>query len=473
MNSTKLLDRWTRKDAFQSSRAMSSCIALVVLVTILVVSTPASAGHGRASRERRSPRPNVLIFVTDDQRFDTMKHMRATRRLIGRKGVTYKNAFATTPLCCPARASIMTGRYAHNHNVRRNFQQRKLDMSTTLQHHLHEAGYFTSIVGKFLNNWNPTVRPPDFDQSVLLTPVNSPFAQGTNAYNDSLFGLNGRVRRVKRYSTDFIRSRTTRILRKFNRRDRRPWMMFVKPFAPHNPALPAGRHEEAPVGRWRSNPAIRNRNRSEKAPDVRSRRFGPKPEFATSQKRTLLAVDELVARVFKSLNRLGEARRTLVIFMSDNGIFWGEHRLQGKRFPYTHSIKIPLLMRWPGHIRPRSRTGRLVGNIDIAPTVYRATGVKPAHVMDGRSLLSGTRRRFILLEHWEKTQWRSLRSHRHQYIEYYKDGELRFRELYNLKRDPWQLNNLLRSHPRRHRDIAARLHRLLVRKAACRGAECF
>ena len=473
MNSTKLLDRWTRTDASTSPRALSSCIALVMLVTILVVSTPASAGPRTASRERRSPRPNVLIFVTDDQRFDTLKHMPATRRLIGRKGVTFRNAFATTPLCCPARASIMTGQYAHNHNVRRNFQRRKLDMSTTLQHNLHEAGYLTSIVGKFLNSWNPREMPPDFDRSVLLTPVNSPFAQGTNGYYDGLFSINGRVRRVNRYATDFMRSRTNKILRQFNRRDRRPWMMFVNPFAPHNPAVPARRHAGARVGAWRSNPAIRNRNRSEKAPDVRRRRFGPKREFAARQKRTLLAVDELVARAFMSLNRLGETRRTLVVFTSDNGMLWGEHGLQGKRFPYTHSTKIPMLMRWPGHVRSNLSAGQLVANVDIAPSVYHATGIEPAHVMDGRSLFSGARRRFVLLEHWEGTRWLSLRSRRYQYIEYYKDGELRFRELYNLKRDPWQLNNLLRSHPRRHRDIAARLHRLLVRKAACDGAECF
>ena len=474
MISTRYFDKWTRRDASPSPRALSSCIALVILVAILAVPTTTSEAAESPSHERRPPRPNVLIFVTDDQRFDTLKHMPATRRLIGRKGVTFSNAFATTPLCCPARASIMTGRYAHNHNVRRNFQRRKLDMSTTVQHRLHEAGYLTSIVGKFLNSWNPTVTPPDFDRSILLTPVNSPFAQGTDAYYGSLFGINGRVRRVKRYATDFMRSRTTRILRQFNRRDRRPWMMFVNPFAPHSPAVPARRHDGAPVGGWHSSPAIRNRNRSEKAPDVRRRRFGPKREFAARQKRTLLAVDELVARVFKSMNRLSETRRTLVIFMSDNGMFWGEHGLQGKRFPYTHSIKIPMLMRWPGHVRPNSRTGRLVANIDIAPTVYDASGVEPAHVMDGRSLLSGERRKFVLLEHWEKTRWLSLRSRRYQYVEYFgRDGkELRFRELYNLKRDPWQLHNLLRTHPRRHREIASRLHRLLVRKAACRGAEC-
>ena len=122
-------------------------------------------------------------------------------------------------------------------------------------------------------------------------------------------------------------------------------------------------------------------------------------------------------------------------------------------------------------MRPDSSTGRLVANIDIAPTVYHATGVEPAHVMDGRSLLKRGKRRFLLLEHWEGTRWLSIRSRRYQYIEYYsRDGQkIRFRELYKLKRDPWQLRNLLHKHPRRHRGNAARLHRLLSKKAKMQG----
>jgi arylsulfatase A-like enzyme len=198
--------------------------------------------------------------------------------------------------------------------------------------------------------------------------------------------------------------------------------------------------------------------------------------LSVQQKRTLLAVDELVARVIGRLKKLKESRRTLIVFMSDNGMLWGEHGLGGKRFPYTQSVKIPLLVKWPGHIRPRSQSRRMVANIDVAPTVYDAAGIQPAHVMDGRSLLARKRRNVMLLEHWEKVPWRSLRSRRFQYIEYFKraNGAIRFRELYNLKRDPWQLRNLLqgRAH-RHHRAIAARLRRALMRRADCQGAECF
>lgn len=424
---------------------------------------------------RNGRRPNVLIVLTDDQRAGTTRVMKATRRLIGRKGVTFTNAHATTPLCCPARASIMTGRYAHNHHVRNNFNRRNFRMSTTLQHNLHEAGYLTAVVGKFMNGWNATRVPPDFDQSALFAFADR--ASEPNHYYRAVFSVNGRKRSVKRYATDFIRVRTNRILGQFDRRDRRPWLMYVNPFAPHDPAVPARRHAGARVGGVQSNPAIRNRDRSEKAPDVQR---APVDQawvrgFAADQKRTLLAVDELVSKVFKQLTRLEEARHTLVIFMSDNGMMWGEHGLATKRFPYTHSTRIPLLMRWPGHVSPNSRVGRLVANIDIAPTIYHATGIEPAHVMDGRSLFKRGKRRFLLLEHWSATRWLSLRSRRHQYIEYYDGGgqRPRFRELYRLQRDPWQLRNLLHENPRRHRDIAGRLHRLLRKKVRCKGVECF
>ena len=477
------------------SKAWTCCLSLIALALAGAVNEPVmdQVVEAEGSRSRAwqrielasqrvgdgSPlgtrRPNVLIFLTDDQRFGTTRAMKATRRLIGRKGLTFTNAHATTPLCCPSRASVMTGRYAHNHRVRRNFSGGNLKMSTTLQHDLSNAGYLTAIIGKFLNGWNPKRIPPDFDRSVLLTPVNSPFAYGTNAYTDSFFSIDGRVRRVKRYATDFIRSRTVKFLRRFNRRDRRPWMMYVQPFAPHSPALPARRHAGTRVGGVRSNPAIRDRNRYGKAPDVRRWRVDQEwvKDFAPDQNRTMLAVDEMIARIFRWLSKLEEARRTLVIFTSDNGVMWGEHGLAGKKYPYTYSTKVPMLMRWPGHVRPRSSTARLVANVDIAPTVYHATGVEPSHVLDGRSLLSRSRRKVLLLEHWENTEWRALRSRRHLYIEYTNGPRIRFRELYNLKRDPWQLRNLLHRNPDRHRDIATRLHRRLVRRAHCKGTACF
>jgi arylsulfatase A-like enzyme len=149
--------------------------------------------------------------------------------------------------------------------------------------------------------------------------------------------------------------------------------------------------------------------------------------------------------VFRTLRRLGESRRTLAIFVSDNGYLWTEHHFGydayggGKRVPYTSSVQVPFFLRWPGHVTPGSRDGRITGTVDIAPTVLAAARVAPDPAkppLDGRSVLSGERRTHIVLEHWrtggEVPAWASIRTRRSQYVEYY-----------DLVRDPWQLRNLL------------------------------
>lgn len=132
------------------------------------------------------------------------------------------------------------------------------------------------------------------------------------------------------------------------------------------------------------------------------------------------------------------------------------------------------MMRWPGHIRRQTHDRRLVANIDIAPTVYDAAQVEPGHDIDGRSLLETGRRRELLLEHWERTRWTSLRSKRYQYIEYYnRTGDrLRFRELYRLRRDPWQLKNVLWRNGDRYVDRVSRMHSRLVKAVMCKSETC-
>ena len=179
------------------------------------------------------------------------------------------------------------------------------------------------------------------------------------------------------------------------------------------------------------------------------------------QLRTLMSVDDMVGRIFESMGELGERRDTLAIFLSDNGFIWADHRIGGenktagqKRLPYTASIGIPLLIRWPGQVPQGATSARLTGTVDIAPTVLDAAGVAPdpaAPPLDGRSLLQPAVRDRVLLEYWRlgkapfKT-WASTRTRAFQYTEYY--GEDRrtvvFREYYDLIRDPWQLRNLLR-----------------------------
>jgi arylsulfatase A-like enzyme len=438
--------------------------AVIVIALILSALWHLSpAGTQVASAQTGQP-PNVLVFVTDDQRAtETMWVMPHTRRYFERGGVKYPNAFAVTPLCCPSRATILTGRYAHNTGVWTNGPKgpRALEPGTLFPRLLGRAGYGTAMVGKFLNRWPLRRAPPHFDH----------WASGASPHIDPVFNVNGTVRTVDGYSTSLVGWFATRFLRDFEANDAAPWLLYVAPHSPHFPWVPAARHRSRPVGAWSGNPAVFEADRSDKPSYVRSGSFsiGQGRSTRRAQLRMLMSVDDMVGRVFDTLRRLGETRRTLAIFTSDNGYLWTEHHLGGdggtggqKRAPYTQSIQVPLFLRWPTHVTGGSRDGRLTGTVDIAPTVLDAAGLDPdpeRPPLDGRSLLSSERRTRIVLEYRSDTPkvptWASTRTRRYQYIEYYRDGRRFFREYYNLIRDPWQLRNLLHDGNPGGPDVAA------------------
>ncbi len=399
--------------------------------------------------------PNVLIIVTDDQRArDTLTVMPETRRLFARSGTRYSNAFAATPLCCPSRATILTGRYAHNTRVRTNNQATKLDPATLFPRLLRSAGYRTALVGKFMNSWPAASAPPHFERYAV-------FPDGRSAYVDPRVNLNGLLHRAAGYSTTLVRQYSLRFLRRFEKKDEDPWLLYVAPFAPHAPSRPEPKYADAALASWPGNPSVFERDRSDKPPFVRRLHYSLREGRAVRarQLRTLMSVDDMVGRIFESLGELGERRDTLAIFLSDNGFIWADHRIGGegktagqKRLPYTASIRIPLLIRWPGHVPEGVTSARLTGTVDIAPTVLDAAGVAPdpaAPPLDGRSLLQPAVRDRVLLEYWRlgnapfKT-WASTRTRAFQYTEYYESGSRVFSEYYDLIRDPWQLRNLLR-----------------------------
>ena len=437
-------------------------ILLCALVLVALPRTALAAGP-----------PNVLVILTDDQRAGTVGVMPKTHRLFSGQGRTFPRGFVTTPLCCPSRASILTGRFVHNHGVKNNGTS-ALAHDTTLQRYLSEAGYQTGMIGKYLNAWRLKRRPPYFDRWSLI-------GNGSQYY-DTWFNVDGTMRLISDYVTSFMTRKAISYLRAFERSDDRPWFLYVSARAPHEPAIPEPRYAGAPVPPWVVNPAVREEDRSDKPQWVRMRTVSLDwlRRLRADQLRTLMSADDLVARVFGELTALGEKRRTLAVFMSDNGFMWGEHGVVSKRYPYTDSIKIPLYLRWPGHVPAGSADRRVATNVDIAPTILSATGIAPSIPMDGRSLLDGWRRRHLFTEYWrdidhtEIPGWESIRTKRVHYIRYYNDDRSRviYREYYSLRNDPWELRNLLADGIATNNPDTAWLNRLIKRYRACVGDAC-
>jgi arylsulfatase A-like enzyme len=455
-------------------------IILVALIVQPFDGTEPLDGAG-VPQDETSDGPNVLIFVTDDQRADSMEVMPKTSRYFMDEGTWYPNAFATTPVCCPSRASIFTGRFVHNHGVEQ-FTPYRLDQATTLQATLRDSGYRTGFFGKYLNAWSLADNPPHFDEWAVF-PQSS-----ERTYRGRRWRVGDRITNVGRYSTDYLRDRAVAFLEKASSESAdSPWLMYISTPAAHLPFVAERRFKETPVGRWKGNEGVFERDLSDKPVAVRRPTKGKcnfrcGSEVRAQQFRTLMSVDSMIGKVMKRLADLGQAENTLALFVSDNGTMWGEHGVANKRWPYTESIQIPMGVRWPSEMEP-GVDDRLVATVDIAPTVLDAVGVpaEDSTEMDGRSLLDEQwARDEMLLEHWSSSTvpgYASIRTAGYQYIEYYAEDMRRvtFREYYDLASDPWQLENLLAGPNQTGAPDGATLRELshtLNRLRRCQGQSC-
>jgi arylsulfatase A-like enzyme len=491
---TRGLMRWQKYGRTAIGLASICLVALVIGARFMQPSgsnDETEMGSDGTSQEfnQLAQKPNILIILTDDQPAKgTMQQMPKTRRLFKRQGTSFPEAFVTTPLCCPSRATIFTGRYAHNHGVRHNELSTKLDQSTTIQKYLRDDGYRTGFSGKFLNNVPVAVSPKYFNKWAVLK---SSLGGG---YNREDWNVNGDVRFIRRYTTVFIQRFAQRFLEHAEKDDARPWFLLLSTRAPHSPYQPKREHREAPVPPWEPSPAVLENDLSDKPSFISERQDkGQVPisrarHLRRGQLRTLMSVDDLVGELFRSLEQLHERRRTLAIFMSDNGYLWRDHGLvgpdYGKGMPYENSIRIPLFMRWPGHFRAGATDHGLVANVDIGPTVLDAAGLLSsiATPLDGISLLTKQRRDHLLIEHWPKEpfkipHWNAIRTHEYTYVEYYRgdSSEIIFREFYDLGSDPYQLTNLLGdASPRNNPNprLLNRLSRQIAEDSRCKGTAC-
>lgn len=439
-----------------------------------------SASPTDVSAQSVEQKPNILVIVLDDQRDGTLKVMPETKRRFIREGTDFTNAYTTSPLCCPSRASIMTGRYPHNHDVRRNEQSDLLVQESTLQYYLQQDGYLTAMAGKYLNGWKETeVSPPYFDRWAAIDDSSYRYV-----YSNFSANVNGDIRYPTGYSTGFVGKRSVRFLRQFEQQDDTPWFMYVAPFAAHQPFEAERRYRSARTPRWNGNPAVRETDRTDKPPWVQSRsvHLGGGRAISRRQSRTLMSADDMIEQLLKVVRRLDEDRDTLAFFISDNGYLWGEHGLASKRFPYTGAIEVPLMMRWPGVVPEGFADRRLAANIDIAPTVLQVAGItpNPDYPIDGRSLLGDRPREELLIEYFgsrvggDVPAWAGLRSPAYQYVEYYDEttGAIVFAEYYDHVDDPYQLRNLLGDTDPTNDPPVAFLSFDLSQKRTCSGASC-
>ncbi|MBI4589322.1 MAG: sulfatase [Candidatus Rokubacteria bacterium] len=458
-------------------------------------------------------RPNILVIMTDDQRQDDMWVMQRVDALLTQRGTTFSDSFASFPLCCPSRATFLTGQYSHNHGVGGNIPPLggygKLDHTETLAVWLERGGYYTAHVGKYLNGYGvedaqtvpgppPYEIPPGwsewygsvdpFSHTMLGFTLNE---QGTLVTYGDQTGAQARCDSHPFdgvcYQTDvYARKAADFIRRRARATDGKPFFLWVAFTAPHleSPAVvpnprPAPRHR----GSFRNQPlptppSLNETDVSDKPVFLRSlapmnsTEIGRVTAFYRTRLTALLAVDDAVDEIIAALGATGQLQNTVVIFASDNGWFQGEHRfLAGKGWPYEEAVRVPLIIRAPG--MPAGQTvAKLVANLDLAPTIVDLAQAVPGRVMDGRSLLplmtdpTAAWRPDLLL----KTSYTAaVRSDLYVYMEHI-SGE---REFYDLQVDPFQLQSLHDSTSAAYQAIMAALKQRLDVLKACSGASCW
>ncbi len=461
-----------------------------------------------AASSRGSERPNFVFILTDDQDAATMQYMPRVQELLGRRGATFENMFVTNPLCCPSNVSILTGQYSHNHQILHNvppqggFQKfvdfrtdgdpATLGDETTLATWLQDAGYLTGRVGKYLVGYpqRSTYIPPGWDE------WHSAYGGFTSYFNYAL-NENGRVvdygDAEDDYITDVLTQRSVEFVESAEASDDQPFFLFFSPNAPHSgsapngPPTPAPRHLGMFAGATAPRvPSFNEADVSDKPPHLRSLPLLTADQIAAIDRQyqarleALQAVDEGVERIVDALAERGELDNTYLFFTADNGYHLGQHRLfQGKGEVYEEDIRVPLLVRGPG-VRAGVTLDQFALNIDFAPTIAELAGAPAGRDMDGRSLAPllvrdtpppHNWRKDFLVEIYRNPPMQPgapgfvLRTRRELYVEY-ADG---FRELYDLRRDPYQLENIIDRAGQGHvRKLSERLAEL----ASCAGDTC-
>jgi N-acetylglucosamine-6-sulfatase len=420
----------------------------------------AALASARCGRERR---PNVVVILTDDQRWDCLScaghPFLKTPNLdrIAAEGVRFSNAFITTSLCSPSRASYLSGLYAHTHQVINNFTEYPVNLPS-YPRNLKSAGYRTAYIGKWhMGEENDNPRP-GFDYWASH--------KGQGKYYDTEFNINGRRDTLKGYYTH----RVTDLAVQWIRENRNPYCLMVGHKAPHGVWLPESKYEH-----------IFDSIDIRKPPTARDTGFG-KPDwirqrvptwhgidgplygtkdynlFVRTYLGTILSVDDSVGRIYDALRASGELDNTVLVFASDNGFMLGEHGAIDKRCMYEESIRVPMLVRYPALVPAPRVVDEMVLNVDLAPSLLDICGAPPLGSVHGRSWKS--------LVRGDARNWRSSWYYEYNYEKEFpytpnvrgvRTAEWKYMhsptapgkpdagtaELYNLKADPQETRNLI------------------------------
>ncbi len=433
------------------------------------------AGFSPPAVHAAQARPNIIFVLVDDLRWDEIgcagHPFVITPNIdrIAKEGALFRNAFMTTPLCSPSRASFLTGQYAHQHGIIDNTERSDASHQlVTFPRLLHDAGYETGYIGKW-HMGNDDTRRPGFDYWLGMK------GQGTTL--DPELNDNGRTNKFHGYSTDIFNEKAVTFI---ERARNKPFLLYLAHKALHPETaqladgsltdpnasnfIPAGRHKslyaDAKIPR-RPNALVPPQNKPALQRPIAnlpplSPATGTSDETIRQRLQMLAAVDEGVGQIFTVLEKLGQLENTLLILAGDNGYFYGEHGLSvERRLAYEESIRMPLLMRCPRVIRPGTTIEPMALNIDLAPTLLELAGVPGPGAMQGRSLvplLRGQRvpwRDSFLIEYYSdkvfprivNMGYQAVRTEGWKYLHYTELAGMD--ELYDLRADPYEMNNCI------------------------------
>ena len=405
-----------------------SSLALILGVVSPTGARPLETSGAGGTVTPNSDRPNLILILTDDERWDEMVNMPTVQSDLVAHGIDFTNAFVVNPSCCPSRTTLLTGEYSHGTDVYTNkpphggFQTFEPEENSTLATWLHDSGYYTGLIGKYLNGYDVTQVPhvpPGWDDWQALTLGTD--EGGNGEYYNYTLSNNGTAefhgKSTKNYSTNVLGQKAVSFIN--GAPSNQPLFLYFAPYAPHTPIKVAKAYKTSCGSlTWTTPPSFNEATDTLKTKPKYVRRHDLLTQLQIDKInkhrlqdcQSLLSVDQWVGSITDALQSTGRLENSMIVFMSDNGYLFGEHRISGKEVPYDESIRVPMVVRYDALTAPFAGTtdGNLVLNLDIAPTFADAAAVQPSGgvTMDGQSMLpllsdpNAPWRDHFLIEHW-------------------------------------------------------------------------